>query len=57
MIKPEAVQAGIWPAILASVLRNRFQVQRLEMRSLSADTARRFYAEHEGKPFFNDLVA
>lgn len=56
MIKPEAVRAGNWPDILAIVLRNRFRIQSMEMRTLSPDLARRFYAEHDGKPFFNDLV-
>ncbi len=56
MIKPEAVRAGVWPAILEIVLRNRFEVRRMEMRTLSLETARHFYAEHEGKPFFDDLT-
>jgi len=57
MIKPEAVRAGVWPHILASLLANRFTVERLEMRRLNPDLARRFYAEHEGKGFFGDLVS
>ena len=56
MIKPEAVAAGSWAAILDVVLRNRFQVRRMEMRHLSKETAQRFYAEHAGKPFFDDLI-
>ena len=56
MIKPEAVRAGHWPLILRTVMQNRFQVRRLEMRRLPADLARRFYVEHEGKPFFGALV-
>ena len=57
MIKPEAVRAGHWPEMLRTVLRNRFQVQRLELRRMGMEVARRFYAEHEGKPFFEALVA
>jgi nucleoside-diphosphate kinase len=57
MIKPEAVRAGHFPDILRAALQNRFEVERLEMRRLPTDLARRFYAEHEGKPFFADLVA
>ena len=56
MIKPEAVRAGHWPEILRLLLQNRFQVRRLEMRRMSPDLARSFYAEHEGKPFFGALV-
>ncbi len=56
MIKPEIVRAGTWPAILEIVMRNRFQVRRMEMRRLPTETVKRFYAEHEGKPFFDDLT-
>ena len=56
MIKPEAVRAGQWPEILHLLLQNRFQVRRLELRRLPVELARRFYAEHEGKPFFAALV-
>jgi len=56
MIKPEAVRAGLFADILKCALSNRFTVERLEMRSFTPDLARRFYAEHEGKGFFPDLV-
>jgi nucleoside-diphosphate kinase len=56
MIKPEAVRAQLFPEILRSLVANRFTVERLELRCFDATTARRFYAEHEGKPFFPDLV-
>lgn len=56
MIKPEAVRAGQWPEILQLLLRNRFQVKRLEMRRMRKGLAQSFYAEHEGKPFFGALV-
>ena len=57
MIKPEAVRAGHFADILRTALLNRFTVQRLEMRTLTPEVARRFYAEHDGKPFFDSLVA
>lgn len=56
MIKPEAVRAKHFADILRVVLQNRFTVERLEMRRLPSDVARRFYAEHEGKPFFAPLI-
>jgi nucleoside-diphosphate kinase len=56
MIKPEAVRAGLYPEILRCLLANRFGLERLEMRRFDVATAKRFYAEHEGKPFFEDLV-
>jgi nucleoside-diphosphate kinase len=57
MIKPEAVRAGVFADILKCTIANRFTVERLEMRTFSRELARRFYAEHEGKGFFEDLVA
>lgn len=56
MIKPEVVRSQRFAEILALVVHNRFRVEKLEMRRFSAELARHFYAEHEGKPFFNDLV-
>jgi nucleoside-diphosphate kinase len=56
MIKPEAVRANVFPEILRLVVANRFSVERLEMRHITSDVARRFYAEHDGKSFFADLV-
>ena len=56
MIKPEAVRAQVFPDILRLLVANRFTVERLEMRRLTPELARRFYAEHEGKGFFADLV-
>ncbi len=57
MIKPEAVRANRFADILNCVMMNRFAVERLEMRRLSPELAKRFYAEHDGKGFFAELVA
>src|SRR5262249_44449085 len=57
MIKPEVVRRNQFAAVLDLVLANRFAAERLELRSLTADVARRFYAEHEARSFFGDLVA
>ena len=56
MIKPEAVRAGHFADILRTAMLNRFSVERLEMRRLPPELARRFYAEHEGKGFFEALI-
>ena len=57
MIKPEIVRRNQFADVLRFVLANRFSAERLELRRLTPDVARRFYAEHEGKGFFEDLVA
>ena len=57
MIKPEVVRKGQFADILRQVVANRFTVERLEMRQLTPDVAKRFYAEHDGKGFFGELVS
>ena len=57
MIKPEAVRGQVFGEILHMVTRNRFRVDRLEMRTLSRQTAEEFYAEHKERPFFGELVS
>ena len=57
MIKPEAVQKQVFGEILSMVARNRFRVDRLEMRKLTQATAEEFYAEHKERPFFGELVS
>lgn len=57
MIKPEAVRAQVFGEILHMVTRNKFQVERLEMRRLSRETAEEFYAEHKERSFFGELVS
>jgi nucleoside-diphosphate kinase len=56
MIKPEAVRSNAFVDILRCVVANRFTVERLELRRFSPELAKKFYAEHDGKPFFGDLV-
>jgi nucleoside-diphosphate kinase len=57
MIKPEAVRDQLFAEILQLVTRNRLRVDRMELRTLSRETAEEFYAEHKERPFFGDLVA
>ncbi len=57
MIKPELVADQVIGEILKILTDNRFRIQRLEMKQLSAETVKAFYAEHEGKPFYDDLVS
>jgi len=57
MIKPELVADQVIGEILKILTDNRFRIEQLEMKRLSEGTVKRFYTEHEGKPFFEDLVA
>lgn len=55
--KPDAVERGLTGEIIARLERKGLRIVGANLRTIDADTARRHYAEHEGKPFFDDLVA
>jgi nucleoside-diphosphate kinase len=43
--------------IVGRIERKGLRIVALELRQLDLDTAKHHYAEHAGKPFFDDLVA
>ncbi len=55
--KPDAVERGLVGEILTRFERRGLTLVALEMRTLDRATLARHYAEHEGKPFYDDLVA
>jgi nucleoside-diphosphate kinase len=55
--KPDAVERRLVGEIIGRFERKGLRVAAAELRSIDAATARRHYAEHEGKPFFESLVA
>ena len=57
MIKPNAVVAGHIGEIIARFEGAGLRVASLRMLHLSTREAEAFYAEHDGKPFFERLVA
>jgi len=56
MLKPDAVQRGLAGEILARIERKGFRIAALRLIRVSLDQARRHYAVHEGKPFYDRLV-
>ena len=56
LCKPDAVERGLVGEIVGRIERKGLEIAALELRTLDAGTAKRHYAEHEGKPFFDDLV-
>ncbi|MFQ3575202.1 MAG: nucleoside-diphosphate kinase [Cytophagales bacterium] len=56
MIKPDAVKDGFSGAILAQIESAGFRIVALKKLKLSAENAAKFYAIHEGKPFFQTLL-
>ena len=55
--KPDAVERGLAGEIIARFERKGLRLVAAELRTISAETAKAHYAEHDGKPFFADLVA
>lgn len=56
LIKPDAVQRGLAGKILARFERRGLKIVALKMVHVSDELARRHYAVHEGKPFFDGLI-
>jgi nucleoside-diphosphate kinase len=57
LCKPDAVERRLVGEIIARLERKGLTIAALELRTLDEATARRHYAEHDGKPFFGDLVS
>jgi nucleoside-diphosphate kinase len=57
IIKPDSVENGNTGKIVAHLENQGFRVVAGRMMHLSLAQARAFYAVHEKRPFYNDLVA
>ena len=57
MIKPDAVRDGYTGAILDMITKAGFKVKALKLKQLSAEDARKFYAVHKDRPFYDSLVS
>ncbi len=56
LVKPDAFARGLTGEIIARFERKGLRLVALEQRTLDEATAKQHYAEHEGKPFFGELV-
>jgi nucleoside-diphosphate kinase len=56
MLKPDAVRKAAEIPIFECLTKNGLVLTKVEKDTLSLETAKKHYAEHEGKPFFNALV-
>lgn len=54
--KPDAVARGLVGEIIGRFEAKGLSLTRAELRTIDRQTAGRHYAEHEGKPFFEDLL-
>ncbi|HUC37385.1 MAG TPA: nucleoside-diphosphate kinase [Acidimicrobiales bacterium] len=55
--KPDAVERGLVGEIVGRLERRGLRVVAAELRRIDQATAEQHYAEHEGKPFYQRLVA
>jgi len=56
IVKPDAVERNLIGRILAHVEAEGFRITEARYGRLTREEAQTFYAEHHGKPFYNDLV-
>jgi nucleoside-diphosphate kinase len=56
MIKPDAHARRLSGEILSRFERRGFTIRGMKLLRVSGDQAAQHYAEHEGKPFYPDLV-
>ena len=57
LVKPDAFARGLTGEILARFERKGLKIVALKHMQLDEETAKKHYAEHEGKPFFGELVS
>ena len=57
IIKPDAVQRGLIGPIITRLEQRGLKIVAMKMMQIDQALARRHYAIHEGKPFFEPLVA
>lgn len=57
MIKPDAVAAGKVGRIISRIEDTGLKIERMELAQLTFEQAAANYAEHEGKPFYDSLIA
>ena len=57
LVKPDGVRRGLVGEVIARIERKGLTLEALELRTISAETARQHYAEHAERSFFSDLIA
>lgn len=57
LVKPDAFARGLSGEIIARFERKGLRIVALRHMTVTEELARRHYAEHDGKPFFGELVS
>jgi nucleoside-diphosphate kinase len=56
LVKPDGVERKLIGEVLARIERKGLGIVALELRTVERGIAEQHYAEHDGKPFFGDLL-
>ena len=56
MVKPDGVQRGLVGEVIRRIERRGLKIVAMRMNTISPDLAKKHYAEHAQKPFFNSLI-
>src|SRR5215216_8002229 len=56
LVKPDAFARGLTGEILARFERKGLRISAMKHMQMDKELAEQHYAEHEGKPFFGELV-
>ena len=56
LVKPDGIQRGLAGEIISRLESRGLRIVGLRMLQVDEALAKRHYAEHEGKPFFNGLI-
>jgi len=56
LVKPDAFERNLTGEIIARFERKGLRLAALKLMTMTRELAERHYAEHEGKPFFEELV-
>jgi len=57
LVKPDAFARNLTGEIIARFERKSLRLVALQLITMSRDLASRHYAEHQGKPFYEELVS
>jgi nucleoside-diphosphate kinase len=55
--KPDAVERGLVGEIIGRFERRNLKIVAMDQRLVDEDTAARHYEEHQGKPFYGELIS
>lgn len=57
MVKPDGVARGLVGEVLSRIERRGLKIVAMKLIHVDKELAKKHYAEHEGKPFFEPLVS